>query len=800
MKITRDTLYMKYPSAWWHDLWREGIVGGNGIIGTNVYGGVKKETLMLTHHDLWHAKQTAKVPDVSGAFIELRKKMDAGCFKEAGKTITEALERSGYHSELESPLPLSDLNTTYNNGQGFADYRRWMQMDTGETGCKWRDQDTVYHSYQFVSRADDMVVKEIHSSNAELDIEFSLDMHFNQGSDAEPALYQHILESKKTTIAPPFMIYTACNDDGLQYGTVLRIVTDGGWMEVEKSTLHITGCKKVTIFAKVFVKSAKESADDQIVQLQNELLLCKSSYEHYLKRHTVLHEAAYRSASFELFYEGEHSNEELLLEAFEGKQSPELVEKLWKYGRYLFISGCCAESNPFPMYGLWGGDHGLPWGHNMANINIQMIYWHSFVGNLLEHNKSLMKYYNDRTEVFRDNAKKLFGLDGIYITAGTTPGIAEPTQIVPVIINWVSAAGWLAQHYYLYYLYTDDKTYLIEHILPFMEETAAFYESFVTYYEDGSIKFYPSVSPENTPQNFMPEKGIAIPHPMPTTINSTMDLAILKEFFGNLCTIAKQEGLYEEKISVWEKILNSIGEYKISKDGGIREWQDERFDERYDHRHLSHIYPVFPGLEVNSIHKKELLPAFKKAVELRKMDAQTGWSLANMGNIYARLEEGEKAMESLTNMTKCSVLSNFLTVHNDWRGMNISVDWDPSPIQLDANMGFVNAIQEMIIYSSKDLLKLLPALPACMEKGAVKSFRYISGTIDMEWDIPKKYFECRISALRPHTIVIQLPNKGLSLNDYCIYAEEAEVIRQEDLLQVKFELKGGIVISLEKAH
>ena len=230
-------------------------------------------------------------------------------------------------------------------------------------------------------------------------------------------------------------------------------------------------------------------------------------------------------------------------------------------------------------------------------------------------------------------------------------------------MNWVGAAGWLARRYSNYVSYRpEEENYIRNEICPYLEEVAAFYEDFIQYKEDGSIKLYPSVSPENTPQNFMPPLTEMIAHPMPTTINSTIDLAIVKEFFSNLIHLGKQYGMYEDKKSSdeWKRIIDSIPPYKTNELGAIREWQEPQFEDRYDHRHLSHIYPVFPGYEVNSVDQPEEMEMYKKAVELRKIDAQTGWSMAHMASIYARFDQGEMAAECLDNMAKsCFVIQLF---------------------------------------------------------------------------------------------------------------------------------------------
>ena len=787
---TCDTLFMRYPSTWWHDLWREGLVSGNGRIGANVYGGVKDETVMFTHHRLWHNGQTKELPDVSAAFRSQRMLMDQERFQEASWEVVNALKEKDYQARLQSPFPAADLKIQIKPVCGFTDYVRGIHMDSGEAFSSWQEGKCKRISRLFVSRANGIVAKQITSDGAKLTVSFSLDAHKNPGSDGLETWGKHILDSKEFQAKAPYMIYTAVNDDGSLYGVCAKICCKDGQIETDVNSILVRDAGEVLILLEIFAGENAEEKDDVIEKALKKLDTMPADYDTLLGEHKPLHEKWYRSAELSLGYEGEfHCNEELLLDAYQGKQSLELIEKLWRYGRYLFISGTDEDGDPFPMYGLWAGDYRLMWPHNMANENIQMIYWHTYVGNLLPFQKAFCHYYNEKIPAFQENAGKLFGMRGIYMTAGTTPGVSSPNQIVPVIMNWVGAAGWIAQHYYQYYRYTGDQAYFQENILPFLLEVAAFYEDFIEYYPDGTIHFYPSVSPENTPGNFMPPKHIHMAHPMPTTVNSTIDLAILKEFMTEMCQIAEEFPMPEERVKEWKRILSSIPEYRINQDGAIKEWQDDRFEERYDHRHLSHIYPVFPGTEVNLLHKKEFLPAFEKAVELREIDAQTGWSMAHMASIYARLEKGDEAMECLNKMARSSLTNNFFTLHNDWRGMNISLNMETAPVQLDAIMGYVNAIQEMLVYSSKDLLKLLPALPDELGRGSVKNFRYMDGFLDMDWNRETGEFKAVLRAVRPHTVWLVLPG---FVKDYRLKQTDCEIAREEELIRLVMK-EGGVV-------
>lgn len=789
IKQKKNTLLFDYPAAWWHDMWREGLVSGNGIIGANVYGGTKVETVMLSHTGLWHGGFEDKLPNVSKAFYEMRKKMDEGNYKEASWEIVNELKKTGYKTQLESPFPLADFQIHVQPQKGFSEYLRALNMETGEVSSQWIDDGTFFKRDLFVSRADGMIVWRIEADHQEINATFSLDMHINSGSKQKD-ICRHIVESKETSIEGAYITYTAKNDDGTDYGVVIRICQKGGALEEKYGKIKVNKTNSITAYMKLFIKGDK---DIEVARIKQELSQINRDYDFYLKRHIELHKSLFHRASIDLGGTKNRSNEELLRAAFKREQPLELIEKMWKFGRYLFISGTAPDSYPFALYGLWGGEYQLIWPHNMANENIQMIYWHCMVGNLIEFHKSFFQYYNDRLEIYKDNAKNLFNCRGIYMTAGTTPNVSTPNQVVPVIMNWVGAAGWIAQHYYMYYSYTKDKKYFKQTILPFMDEVAKFYEDYITFYEDGSIKFYPSVSPENTPQNFMPPENIQMAHPMPTTINATIDLAIVKEFFTSMLTIAREEDLFEDRVAQWHKILESIPPYKCNELGAIKEWQEDMFEDRYDHRHLSHIYPVFPGYEKNTVDNKEEMIAFEKAVDLRKIDAQTGWSMAHMAAIYARFDNGEAALTSLDNMAKSCMLPNLFTVHNDWRNMSISLSMEPAPIQLDAALGYVNAVQEMLLYSSCSLVKLLPALPSRFKTGKVSGFQFIGGSVNMKWDRERAFFYATLKAKEHCQIKIKLPN---FCSDYKMNGVKAEIKeRGKDWILVHFYSSGELIIS-----
>ena len=295
-----------------------------------------------------------------------------------------------------------------------------------------------------------------------------------------------------------------------------------------------------------------------------------------------------------------------------------------------------------------------------------------------------------------------------------------------------------------------------------MKESALFYEDFMVYDSNGKLKSYPSNSPENYPDgDFEGAKQISV------AINSTMDFALLKELLTNLISSAKKLGIDKEKQEDWAKMLSAIPEYEINEDGAIKEWLHPNFKDNYHHRHQSHIYPLFPGFEVNEENNPELFEAMRVAVNKRLvigLKSQTGWSLAHMANIFARLNDGEGAKECLDLLVRFCTGANLYTYHNDWRNMGVTLKYmhaGHAPYQVDANMGFVSAVYEMLLYSDSDKIKLLPALPHELASGRIEHIQ-ARGGFDVSIFWTENRVKVRIKSLLGKSVNVGL--KGFTLS------------------------------------
>jgi len=339
-------------------------------------------------------------------------------------------------------------------------------------------------------------------------------------------------------------------------------------------------------------------------------------------------------------------------------------------------------------------------------------------------------------------------------------------------INYTEAAGWLASFYYDYYLFTGDKEFLEKRAIPFIKEVALFYEDFIVKDKNGKNMFLPSESPENQPADmvwFNPEtkrnESIRI------QINSTMAIAISKEIFTNLIAVCELLGIEKDGVTRWKKMVADMPEYQINEDGAMREWLHPDFNDNYEHRHESHVYPVFPGHEVTLETNPEIYEACRIAIEKRKtigLKAQTGWSLAHMANVYARLGQGDKAKDALDILTRCCLGQNLFTYHNDWRYMGVTGSglWGKSaPFQIDANLGITSATYEMLCGSNATMLRILPALPSDWKTGSFHDMLTRTGVrVSTVWDMEKKEINIKLKAERDTRFHIKFPREIVSLS------------------------------------
>ena len=730
-------MWMETPANDWHTA----LPTGNGDMGAMIYGGIARERILINHKQ-WFFRKNHKgknIPDFSVNLPAMRVMMQQGKYKEAEDFYLGKVKESGYAStsagEYQSGF---DLNIAQTSGKEMTGYQRKLNFENGEATVCWSDGGNAFTRSLFVSRADDVVVLRILSSGKKsVSADFTLAPH-----DLKDAVNKNGLvpkeklglkfEEPQITGDGYILIKATRNDDGQEFGAVARVVQQNGKAEVKKSAddivYSVSGADEIVVLLKMFYSG---NGQEQWNSLKRSLQQMKTDYQSLLSEHTRVHRELFLRARLDLNggAQRQWSNEQLLADAERNGMSNALSERMFDYGRYLLISSSNPGGLPANLQGVWNGLYYAPWqGSFFLNENLQMNYWQALQGNVPELMLSVFNLMEGAMPDFRTNARQYFGTRGILCPIRMIPGYGLKTKALTQDIFWTGGAGWMGQFYFDYWLFTRDDHFLRTKAIPYMKEVALFYEDFAQQSSDGKLLMMPSNSPENIATG---QKG-------QVSINSTIDFAIMKELLSNLIQACEYLKIEPDGVARWKNMLNQIPDYQINEDGAIKEWMHPDFKDNYHHRHQSHLYPVFPGMEITRSNNPALFEGFRTAVEKRLvvgLSSQTGWSLSHMANIYARLNEGERAWECLNLVIDKKTGENLFTYHDDYESSakyENSTSWPQ--FQVDASLGWSAAVIEMLVFSNQQLIRLLPALPEKWDTGKIGGIRCRGNfTIGLDW-------------------------------------------------------------------
>ena len=719
--------------------WNEASPLGNGQIGASVYGCRYDERILINHEMLFNYAKGVAFPNVSYALPVVRDLMDKGLYSEAENYYTNEIKKQGYKSEKGKYYPALDIHMIFEGEGDFDNYKRVLDLENGVCEVSYIENGAEVKRTFFVSSTDNVVVGKI-TKSVPFDLKMTLERH--DLADCFGGYYRDEI----TTFSKENYLYTNLETEGhLHYSGLIKILsTDGQISKGDDKIKRLDMSGNVALKGYLKIESATEicfamSFDyiaKEFEEMKGALDSIEYGYEELFARHVSKFSALFNRARLEIAQGENISTEELMLKSYSGEVDTRLTEKMADFGRYLLISSSIDCQCPANLQGIWNGEYSPAWCSTyFNNENIQMAYWQACVGGLDVALLPLFNLYERYMDDYRENATNLFGCRGILLPLFMDNTNGKKDNLQPHVLYWTGSSAWISAIYYDYYLYTRDEDFLKNRAYPFMKESALFYEDFLVTDENGMLKSYPANSPENRPNGTFEGAGETS-----VCINPTMDFALLKELLTNLVASATTLGIDADSVAKWKKMLEKIPPYEINEDGAIKEWLHPDFLDNYHHRHQSHIYPLFPGLEIDS-DSGELFDATRTAVQKRLvigLKAQTGWSLAHMANIFARLNDAQGAQHCLDLLIRFCTGPNLYTYHNDWRNMGVTLKFihgDKPPFQIDANMGFVSAVYEMLLYSGLDKITLLPALPDKWKKGSVSGLRTrVGAMVDIAWD------------------------------------------------------------------
>lgn len=754
----KKTLTNLYPAK----AWNEATPLGNGKIGASVYGCRYDERILINHEMLFNYAKGVAYPDVSYALPIVRELMDQGKYSEAETYYTREIQKSGFKSEKGKYYPALDIHMIFEEENDFTGYERVLDMENGVCTVSYTEGNSACKREFFVSGSDGVVVGKI-TKQSPFDLKLKLERH-----DLADCFGGYYRDDIKTFANGEYVYFDNETEGHLHYSALLKIISTNGKIAQGNDTarqIDMSGAGALSDYLKIegateicFIMSV-EHLSTPYEEMKSELDRVSTDYNELYSRHVSKFSALFNKTRLSIAKGEDLSVEELMLKSYAGEVDTRLTEKMADFGRYLLISSSVDCECPANLQGIWNGEYSPAWCSTyFNNENIQMAYWQACQGGLSEALLPLFNLYEKYMDDYRENAANLFGCRGILLPLFMDNTNGKKDNLQPHVLYWTGSSAWISAIYYDYYLFTGDKDFLRNRAYPFMKESMLFYEDFLVYDENGMLKSYPADSPENRPNGSFEGAGR-----ISVCINPTMDFALIKELLTNLVSTASELNIDTDCVQKWQKMLSKIPAYEINEDGALKEWLHDDFKDNYHHRHQSHIYPLFPGFEIDE-ESAELYEAARVAVEKRLvigLKEQTGWSLAHMANIFARLGDASGAQRCLDLLLRFCTGANLYTYHNDWRNMGVTLKFihgDKPPFQIDANMGFAAAVYEMLLFSTPKKIKLLPALPSKWESGSLLGIMTRCGVkADVTWS--KDGVCATLEALRDTSFKLKVKDK-----------------------------------------
>ncbi len=709
--------------------WLKALPLGNGSLGLMVFGDVNRERIQLNEETMWSGSVTdSDNPDAHKALGTIRNLLFEGKYREATELTNKTQICKGVGSGLSSELgprlfgfgPFGSFGTMgdlwIDNGKNseYQNYHRELDFEDAVVRVSYTQDDVDYSREIFTSNPDQVMVARFMANKPGM-ISFTCKMK-------RPERYTTNTENNQLVMRGA--LPDGKGGDGLRYMARLKAVNKNGNVSYNDSTIVIENADEVILFLSAstdyILKYPEYKGRDYEKITANAIEnATKQSFNDLLKRHLDEYQPYFKRVSFDITKEPfkKIPTDERIQNFRETQSDPHLVELIFQYGRYLLIASSRPGTMPANLQGLWADGIRCPWnGDYHTDVNVQMNYWPAEVTNLSEMHLPLFDLMESLVEPGRKTASVQYQLNGWVVHPITNVwGFTSPGEKA----SWgmhLGAGAWLCSHIWEHYSFTGDKDFL-KRMYPVMKGSVEFYlDWLVENPKTGKLVSGPAVSPENT---FIAPDGS---HSQ-ICMGPAHDQQVIWQLFTDFVAVSKVLGLNDDMVEKVAEARKNLAGPQIGSDDRLMEWPEEFPEVEPGHRHISHLFALHPGSQINMEETPELTAAAKKSLDYRIENGggHTGWSAAWLINQYARLFEAEKALESLNTVLSRRVTTNLFGLCG--------------PFQIDGNFGTTAGIAEMLLQSHSGEVNLLPCLPDQLPDGNVSGLVARGGhEVSIKWE------------------------------------------------------------------